>query len=88
MDGGMIFSSSLVSEEDYDEDGKLDNYKKMIQLTAWRVSKGQTVSKIFSEKQVVLAFVRGLSEGRGQDILKEGGNVEIDSVFHLWMQQF
>lgn len=85
MDGGILFSSCLVSEEDCDEDGILENYKKRIQLTAWRISKGQTVSKSFSEKQILLAFVKGLSEGRGAEVLMEGGNVEVDSVFHLWM---
>lgn len=85
MDGGMLFSSYLSSEEDCDEDGTLENYKKGIQLTAWRITKGQTVSKIFSEKQVILAFVKGLSEGKGEELLRGGGNVEVDSVFHLWM---
>ena len=84
MDGGMIFSSCLVSEEDF-EDGALDNYKKNIQLTCWKNTKGQTVSKIFSEKQVILAFVKGLSEGKGEELLRDGGNVEVESVFHLWM---
>ena len=63
----------------------LENYVKRIQLTAWRIIKGQTVSKSFSEKQIILAFVRGLREGNGAEILKEGGNVQVDSVFHLWM---
>ncbi|KAL3766497.1 hypothetical protein ACHAW5_001166 [Stephanodiscus triporus] len=85
VDGGILFSSCLVSEEDCDEDGVLENYKKRIQLTAWRISKGQTVSKSFSEKQILLAFVKGLSEGRGAEVLTEGGNVQVDSVFHLWM---
>jgi hypothetical protein len=85
VDGGILFSSCLVSEEDCDEDGMLENYVKRIQLTAWRIVKGQTVSKSFSEKQIILAFVRGLIEGTGAEILKEGGNVEVDSVFHLWM---
>ncbi len=85
VDGGIIFSSCLVSEEDCDEDGILENYTKRIQLTAWRITRGQTVSKAFSEKQLILAFVRGLVEGRGAEILKEGGNVEVDSVFHIWM---
>ena len=80
----MLFSSCLVSEEDCDEDG-LDNYKKSIQLTAWRITKGQTVPKMFSEKQIVLAFVKGLSEDKGKELLTEGGNVKVDSVFHLWM---
>ena len=85
MDGGLLFSSCLVSEEDWDEDGELDNYKKNIQLTAWRITSGQTVSKIFSEKQIIVAFVKGLSEGKGKELLKDGGNVEVESVFHLWM---
>ncbi len=84
-DGGILFSSSLVSEEDCDEDGILENYKQSIQLSAWRITKGQTVSKYFSEKQIIQSFVKGLSEGRGEQLLREGGNVEVESVFHLWM---
>lgn len=84
MDGGILFSSCLVSEEDCEEDGSLENYKKSIQLTAWRITKGQTVSKIFSEKQIVLAFVKGLSDGKGKELL-DGSKVEVDSVFHIWM---
>ena len=84
QDGGILFSSCLVSEEDMDEDGEMDNYKKKVQLTAWRLTEGQTVSKYFSEKQLVLAFVKGLSEGKGKELL-DNGNVELESVFHLWM---
>ena len=84
QDGGILFSSCLVSEEDMDEDGEMDNYKKKVQLTAWRLTEGQTVSKYFSEKQIVLAFVKGLSEGKGKELLDKG-NVELESVFHLWM---
>jgi len=84
QDGGMLFSSCLVSEEDMDEDGEMENYKKKVQLTAWRLTEGQTVSKYFSEKQIVLAFVKGLSEGKGKELLDKG-NVELESVFHLWM---
>ena len=84
MDGGLLFSSSLVSEEECDEVG-LSDYKKIIQLKAWRITKGQTVSKIFSEKQIVMAFIKGLTEARGNELLKEGGNVEVVSIFHPWM---
>ena len=84
QDGGILFSSCLVSEEDMDEDGEMENYKKKVQLTAWRLTEGQTVSKYFSEKQIVLAFVKGLSEGKGKELLDKG-NVELESVFHLWM---
>lgn len=85
MDGGMLFSSCIVSEEDYDVDVTNENYKKNIHLTARRITKGQTVSKVFSEKQIIMAFVKGLSETRGKEVLMDGGNVEVDSVFHLWM---
>lgn len=84
-DGGILFSSSLVSEEDCDEDGIMGNYKQCIQLTAWRIIKGQTVPKTFSEKQIITSFVKGLGESRGEQLLREGGNVVVDSVFHLWM---
>lgn len=85
QDGGILFKSVLVSEEDCDEDG-LGNYKKLIELTAKRITKGQTVSKSFSEKQIIQAFVRGLTEERGKEILlNSGSNVEVGSVFHLWM---
>lgn len=84
-DGGILFSSSLMSEEDCDEDGVLENYKQCIQLTALRITKGQTVPKTFSEKQIITSFVKGLSEERCEQLLREGGNVEVDSVFHLWL---
>ena len=78
MDGGILFHSRLACEEDGEQG-------KKIHLTAKRISKGQTVSKIFSEKQLIMAFVKALDEARGKEILMQGGNVDIDSVFHLWM---
>ena len=85
IDGGILFSSFLVSEEDCDDEG-LDNYKRRIQLTAIRIKEGQTVSKMFSEKQILLAFVKGLNDARGIEILTNGGRrVEVESVFHLWL---
>lgn len=62
-----------------------DNQRQRIHLVAQRISKGQTVSKVFSEKQLIMAFVKGLSEVRGKEILVKGGDVEVDSIFHLWM---
>ena len=85
IDGGILFASCLVSEEDCDDEG-LDNYKRRIQLTAIRIKEGQTVSKMFSEKQILLAFVKGLNDARGIEILTNGGrHVEIESVFHRWL---
>ena len=84
QDGGMLFSSSLVSEEDCDEDGTLENYKKTIQLTAWRITEGQTVSKVFSEKQLIMGFIKGLHEGKGKELLGAHG-IDVESIFHVWM---
>ena len=55
-------------------------------LRVRRIAAGQTVPKVFSEKQIVLAFVKGLEQSPGRDILSEGGlDVAVESVFHLWM---
>ena len=85
MDGGILFSSCLLSKEDRSEEEEPDNGTAIVALTARRITKGQTVPKIFSEKQIVLAFVKGLEEERGRSILTEGTNAVVDSVFHLWM---
>lgn len=84
QDGGIVFTSRLVSEEDCDPDG-LENYSLRIELQAVRITEGQTIPKVFSEKQICLAFIKGLSEGKGKEILAEAGGVVIDSVFHIWM---
>jgi hypothetical protein len=83
-DGGIVFTSRLVSEEDCDPDG-LENYSLRIELEAKRIKEGQSIPKVFSEKQICLAFIKGLSEEKGQEVLAEGGGVVVDSVFHIWM---
>lgn len=85
QDGGIMFTSRLVSEEDYSDSEGLENYSLRIELQAKRIKEGQTIPKVFSEKQICLAFIKGLSEGKGQEILAEGGGVVVDSVFHIWM---
>jgi hypothetical protein len=58
-----------------------------IEIVAKRNSDGQTVSKMFSEKQVVQAYVKGIS---GEEVEKTGEPpidvISLDSVFHKWMQ--
>lgn len=83
-DGGMLFSCHLLSGEDH-RGRELDSDKTTIALSARRIIKGQTIAKIFSEKQIVLAFVKGLEERQGRDILAKNVNVTVASVFHLWM---
>ena len=78
-DGGMIFQCRIAQKDITNED---DGVK--INLVAKRVSKGQTVSKIFSEKQIIMAFVNGLDEERGKMIL-DNANVQVESVFHQWL---
>jgi len=85
QDGGILFTSRLVSEEDYTDAEGLENYALRIELQAKRIKEGQTIPKVFSEKQICLAFIKGLSEAKGQEILGDGGGVVIDSVFHIWM---
>lgn len=72
-DGGMLFQCFID-----------DNESKKIRLIANRIKKGQTVTKVFSEKQIVVAFIKGLDEARGKAIL-EGANVRVASIFHEWM---
>eukprot|EP00986_Skeletonema_menzelii_P007227 scaffold2826_cov152-Skeletonema_menzelii.AAC.3 len=84
QDGGIVFTSRLVSEEDCDPGG-LENYVLRIELQAKRIKEGQTIPKVFSEKQICLAYIKGLSETKGQELLAEGGGVVVDSVFHIWM---
>ncbi len=87
-DGGILWLSSLGDGQFKGTDA-VENEKSneggVVHLTAKRISTGQTISKTFSEKQIVLAFLKGLSEGKGKDILMRAG-IEIQSVFHLWMQ--
>ena len=86
-DGGIDFLLSV----DEDEKSSQSN-RARVNIVATRVSKGQFVSKIFSEGMVVKAFVNGLNNGEtdggrvglGYDQLMEMTSVE--STFHLWMK--
>jgi hypothetical protein len=72
IDGGIRF---FVSE---DVDG--------IDLVAKRNSQGQTISKMFSEKLVVLSFIKRVT---GEELEKTSPPptdvVTVSSIFHIWM---
>ena len=71
MDGGIRF---FITEE-----------RNGYDVIAKRNSKGQTISKAFSEKLIIQAFVKGIS---GEEIEKTGlppTNVSVESVFHMWL---
>ena len=74
MDGGIRFYSELG------EDGC------SIELVAKRNSKGQTVSKIFSEKLVIQSFYDGIS-GKQDDRTGSAPTsfAAVQSVFHKWL---
>ena len=93
VDGGVLFRSKVVDEYDGDN---VDEYEmpggskkpqtssRTIQLCAHRITEGQTVAKIFSEKQIVKAFVNGIDEPKGNQLLESNGIV-VKSLFHLWL---
>eukprot|EP00970_Alexandrium_tamarense_P020853 scaffold15773_cov193-Alexandrium_tamarense.AAC.5 len=85
MDGGIIFTVKNTGNNEGTVDGDDDGERQQVCLEAKRISQGQTISKVFSEKQVILAYLNGLDDRLGQDISVECGDIEIDSVFHLWM---
>ncbi|KAL7482101.1 hypothetical protein ACHAW6_007783 [Cyclotella cf. meneghiniana] len=84
-DGGIIFLCEVASNEEADGLVLDGDDRRSINLVAKRISKGQTVSKVFSEKQIIMAFVKGLTEARGREILADGGQIQINSLFHPWM---
>lgn len=71
----MLFECKAITSE---------GERTKIYLVASRISKGQTVPKIFSEKQIILAFVKGLEEAKGREMLDKA-NLRVESIFHLWM---
>jgi hypothetical protein len=71
LDGGMRF---FLKEE-------RDGYD----IVCKRNSFGQTISKMFSEKLVIIAFIKSLT---GQDTEKAGPppeSVSVESIFHKWL---
>ena len=74
VDGGMRF---------YVRPGKDESH---IEVVVKRNSTGQTISKLFTEKLVVLAYCSGI---KGDEDARFGKSlsdvVAIDSIFHRWM---
>lgn len=82
MDGGLRF---FVLPNTSDKNG--DD----LEIVVKRNSEGQTVGKIFSEKLVVLAFVKSFT-GKDEEGKELTANdpptkelVKVESVFHKWM---
>ena len=73
VDGGMRFYIRVPAEND-------------ITVLVKRNSNGQVVSKMFSEKLIIQAFVKGLS-GEEQERIGTGPTdyVTVESVFHKWL---
>jgi len=77
-DGGMMFDVFLFPQEE-EEENVLEDGRERLKIIGRRKTEGQTVTKIFSEKMVVQAIVKGL--GDEQDLL----GVRVESVFHQWL---
>eukprot|EP00563_Minutocellus_polymorphus_P021369 CAMPEP_0197715428 /NCGR_PEP_ID=MMETSP1434-20131217/590_1 /TAXON_ID=265543 /ORGANISM="Minutocellus polymorphus, Strain CCMP3303" /LENGTH=218 /DNA_ID=CAMNT_0043299525 /DNA_START=65 /DNA_END=721 /DNA_ORIENTATION=- len=88
QDGGMDFSIEFtdVAPPDDDDDIEIGTFGtgRRINLSVSRISEGQTVSKMFSEKMVITEFVKRISAAtENPDAL--GNMVSMDSFFHQWM---
>ena len=88
QDGGIDFSvefTDVAAPDDDDEIGlKTLGSGRRIQLLSSRISEGQTVSKMFSEKIVTTEFVKRIGAAtENPDAL--GNMVSVDSFFHKWM---
>ena len=87
QDGGMDFSiefTDVASPDDDDEIGIGTLAGRRIRLRATRISEGQTVSKMFSEKMVVTEFVKRINLAT-ESPSALGNVVSMDSYFHKWM---
>ena len=88
QDGGMDFSiefTDVAAADDDDEIGVGTLGGRRIRLLATRISEGQTVSKMFSEKMVITEFVKGISSATDSPSTL-GNFVSLESYFHKWME--
>ena len=88
QDGGMDFSiefTDVAAPDDDDEIGVGTLGGRRIRILATRISEGQTVSKMFSEKMVITEFVKGISSATDSSSAPLGNVVSVESYFHKWM---
>jgi len=82
VDGGIRFFVRRVHDSDNGDDRRDGG----IEVLAKRNSQGQSVAKIFSERLVVQAYVKGVS-GEEPKLFGSPPNdvVKVSSVFHKWL---
>lgn len=85
IDGGIKFDISLVEknveeEESYIGGKHQQKMQYIIQLSAVRNSRGQSIPKIFSEKAIITSIVKSINEKANLEL-----GLNIDSVYHKWM---
>ena len=88
QDGGMDFSiefTDTAAPDDDDEIGVGTLAGRRIRLLATRISEGQTVSKMFSEKMVITEFVKSINSAT-ESPSALGNMVSVESYFHKWME--
>ena len=90
QDGGMDFSiefTDVAAPDEDDEIGVGTLSGRRIRLLATRISEGQTVSKMFSEKMVITEFIKGISSATDSSSSALGNAVSVESYFHKWMEK-
>ncbi|KAL7577680.1 hypothetical protein ACA910_015191 [Epithemia clementina (nom. ined.)] len=90
VDGGIrFFLSKLPGPYRESDDVKEASAVGELEITAKRNSKGQTVTKIISEKLVITAFVQSLTTAEesstNKDLASLRSKVAVTSLFHKWM---
>jgi hypothetical protein len=77
-------SSSSTSTSSVDDNHRYgDGKHNMIQVQVTRISEGQSITKVFSEKLLVLAFCDGMFSKKTNNSLTN--YVSLWSVFHKWL---
>lgn len=88
QDGGIDFSvefTDVAAPDDDDEIGvNTFGSGRRIQLLSSRISEGQTVSKMFSEKMVITEFAKRIGVATESPGALDN-MVSVDSIFHKWM---
>ena len=101
IDGGVRFFIENPPENDDDDDDNDDDEKEnavttcptsstLIEVTAKRNSKGQTIAKLMAEKLIVTNFVAAIT-GEPEARQRLGSNIAIEdfvqvrSIYHKWM---
>jgi hypothetical protein len=92
IDGGLQFQVTSIKKSLSKKSigtSSNDDPEDMIQIQVTRISEGQSITKVFSEKLIVLAYCDGIL-GKTTSLNSNSGEtltnyVDLWSVFHKWL---